>query len=102
MHARATWERKDKTGLCCFHGGSLCIQQQPETMSGMYASAGVHARDGALELRSAQYYTQHSAGVCQGSKPSKLKGLAHESEAIHRVGHLHHTHSTACIFQQTC
>ena len=49
---------------------------------------GVHVCDEGLELRSAQYFTQHTAGIYQGSKPGKLKGLAREDESIHRVRHV--------------
>ena len=47
--------------------------------------AGVHVRDEGIELRPAQYYTQHGAGIYQGAKPGKLKGLAHANQSVHRV-----------------
>ena len=47
--------------------------------------AGLHIRDEGIELRPAQYYTQHAAGIYQGAKPGKLKGLAHANQSVHRV-----------------
>lgn len=47
--------------------------------------AGLHMREEGIELRPAQYYTQHAAGIYQGAKPGKLKGLAHANQSVHRV-----------------
>ena len=42
-------------------------------------------RDTGIEVRPAQHYTQHGAGIYQGAKPAKLKGVAHASQSVHRV-----------------
>ena len=42
-------------------------------------------RDTGVEVRPAQHYTQHAAGIYQGAKPAKLKGLAHANQSVHRV-----------------
>lgn len=47
--------------------------------------AGLQIRDNKIEVRPAQYYTQHAAGIYQGAKPTKLKGLAHAKQSVHRV-----------------
>ena len=41
--------------------------------------------DAGLEVRTAEYYSHHSAGVYQGGRPGKLRGLAHADQSIHRV-----------------
>ena len=47
--------------------------------------AGLQMMDQGIEVRPAQHYTQHAAGIYQGAKPVKLKGLAHAKESVHRV-----------------
>ena len=47
--------------------------------------AGLQMRDEGIEVRPSQYYTQHAAGIYQGAKPGKLRGLAHAGQSVHRV-----------------
>ncbi|KAL3157576.1 hypothetical protein ABBQ32_012027 [Trebouxia sp. C0010 RCD-2024] len=79
-------------GMVAYGGedGEVAICKEPMLQDSRHrrahtAVAGLLVRDEGTEVRPAQYYTQHDAGVYQGAKPAQLRGLAHANQAVHRV-----------------